>query len=251
MRALLRRAGRASLATRLAAARAEEQLGARIEEGGWPYASLVLVAHDHDGSPLLLISDLADHTRNLAADPRLALLYDGTAGWREPLAGPRTTLLGRAARCDGERRLLARFLARHPGAQGYAGFTDFHLYRVAVEAAHLVAGFGAIHWVPAAQVLLDCSGAAALAEAEPEILAHMNQDHAEAVALIARYLAKAEGEGWRLCGVDPEGIDFEGQGRHARLDFAAPVDGPESCRKALVALTKEARDIAESSQYFQ
>ncbi|MGF1608931.1 MAG: HugZ family protein [Kiloniellales bacterium] len=250
MRALLRRAGRACLATRLAAARAEEQLGEQGKGGDWPYASLVLVAHDHDGSPLLLISDLADHTRNLAADPQLALLYDGTAGWREPLAGPRATLLGRADRCDDD-RLRARFLARHPGAELYAGFADFHLYRVTVSRAHLVAGFGAIHWIAAEEVLLDCSGAAALAEAESEILVHMNQEHAEAVALIARHLVKAEGEGWRLCGVDPEGIDFEREGRHARLDFAAPVDGPESCRKALVGLAKEARDISESSQYFQ
>ena len=259
VRALLRRSGRASLATRLAGERAQEQIGEQLGEQlgeergaeGWPYVSLVLVAHDHDGSPLLLLSDLADHSRNLAADPRLALLYDGTAGWREPLAGPRASLLGRATRCDGDRRLLARFLARHPGAEAYAGFADFHLYKVTIEAAHLVAGFGVIHWIAATEVLLDCGAAAALAEAEPGILAHMSQDHADAVALIARHLAQLEGDGWRLCGIDPEGADFERQGRHARLDFAVPIDGPGPCREALVALTGEARALAEKSQFFQ
>ena len=120
--------------------------GARHQPGGAPYASLVLVAADLDASPLLLLSDLAQHSRNIAFDPRVSLLLDGTEGHADPLAGPRLTLLGRAE-AVADPRLLARFAARHPSSALYAGFADFRLYRVAVERGHLVAGFGRIDWI--------------------------------------------------------------------------------------------------------
>src|SRR3954451_17231030 len=136
-RALLRSRDRATLATSLA---------------GAPYASLVLAATAADGAPLLLISDLAQHTINIAGDDRMALLFDGTGDLDEPLTGPRVTVLGRAER-NTDDALRARYLARHPSAALYAGFADFHLYRVAVERAHLVAGFGRIHWIAAEDLL--------------------------------------------------------------------------------------------------
>jgi putative heme iron utilization protein len=130
-RALLREAGRATLATLL---------------DGAPYASLVLVAEDEDGSPILLLSDLAEHAKNLKRDKRASLLIDGTAGLADALAGPRVTLLGSMERSS-EARLKARFLARHPNAATYAGFGDFACYRMKVARAHLVEGFGRIAWI--------------------------------------------------------------------------------------------------------
>src|SRR5207244_13226666 len=108
-------------------------------------ASLVLLAPDLDASPLLLLSGLAQHSRNIAFDPRVSLLLDATEGHPDPLTGPRLSLLGRALPID-DRRCLARFIAHHPTSAGYAGFRDFHLYRVEVERGHLVAGFGRIDW---------------------------------------------------------------------------------------------------------
>jgi putative heme iron utilization protein len=226
-RQLLRSLDRASLATSLAASL-----------GGGPYASLVLVATAPDGSPLLLVSDLAQHAINIAAEPRVALLFDGTAGLAEPLTGPRVTVLGRAERSADE-RLRARFLARHPGAAFYAGFADFHVYRIAVERAHLVAGFGRIDWITAAELLPP--GLAALADSEEDILRHINEDHAGAVELYARVLVGRQGEGWRLTGIDPEGIDLRREGEVARLDFAVPVGDAQAARAALVRLAQEAR----------
>jgi putative heme iron utilization protein len=205
-------------------------------EAGAPYASLVLVALDHDASPLLLISQLADHTRNLAADGRVSLLFDGTHGLAEPLTGPRVTLQGSAAPTD-DRRLRARFLARHPGAALYADFRDFGLWRVAPGRAHLVAGFGRIHWIDT----LRCDTATALAEAEPGIIAHMNQDHTDAVQLYATKLCGREGGGWTMTGIDPEGIDLRRSGEVARLAFARAVLDADSARAALVRLVKQAR----------
>jgi len=226
-RHLLRSLDRAALATSLAPA-----------SGGGPYVSLVLVATAPDGAPLLLLSDLAQHSVNIAAEPRVALLFDGTAGLSEPLTGARATVLGRAER-SGDERLRARFLARHPGAALYAGFADFHLYRVAVERANLVAGFGRIDWIAAAELLP--AGLAALADSEADIVRHMNEDHETAVALYARVLLGRQGEGWRLTGIDAEGIDLRRDGEVARLDFAAPVGDAQAARAALVRLAQEAR----------
>ena len=112
----------------------------------------MLVACDGSGNPLLLISDLADHTRNIRADARVSLLYDGTAGLDEPLSGPRVTVLGEAEQVD-DGALVEIYLARHPSAEAYAEFNDFHLFRVRPLRAHLVAGFGRIEWVGAGDLV--------------------------------------------------------------------------------------------------
>ncbi len=205
-------------------------------------------ACDHDGSPILLLSDLADHSKNLAAEPKAALLFDGTAGHDDPLTGPRASLLGEirpiedAARAA---RLRARYLARHPSAEAYAGFADFRLYRMTVESAHLVAGFGRIHWLAGPEVRFDTAGYGALAEAVAEIVAHMNADHGaalEAIALRLLGLPKPDRQGaWVMTGIDPEGFDLRAGGRRARVGFAAPLGEPGAARAALVALTRKAR----------
>ena len=133
-RDLLRQAQRASLATLL--------------ENGAPYASLVLVAEDEDFSPILLLSDLAEHAKNLKRDPRASLLIDGTAGLADALSGPRVTFTGKIE-IGAEPRLKTVFLAKHKSAALYAGFKDFAFYRMKVERAHLVEGFGRIDWITA------------------------------------------------------------------------------------------------------
>jgi hypothetical protein len=208
-------------------------------QDGWPYASLVLVAVDQDASPLLLLSDLAEHSKNLKRDSRASLLFDGTAGRDDPLTGPRVTVLGETKPVS-DPRLLARFTARHPSAAAYAGFGDFKLYRLEVARGHLVAGFGRIHAITAAALL--SPGAPALAAAETDILEHMNDDHAEAIGLYASKLAGAgNGDGWQMTGVDPEGIDLRRGGSVLRLDFPAPVGDAEGARTALVQFARQAR----------
>ena len=211
------------------------------ENVSWPYASLVLTAVDHDLSPILLMSDLAVHTRAIAADNRVSLLFDGTAGLDQPLTGPRVTLLGRAAPTN-DPRLRARFLARHPDAAMYADFRDFRLYRVALERAHLVGGFGKIRWLTAAE-LMPAPPVPALVDAEHDIVTHMNDDHADAVSLYAAKLLGLPGDGWRMTGIDGEGIDLRHRGTVARLALPSAVTGPEEARKALIALVAKARQV--------
>jgi heme iron utilization protein len=210
---------------------------------GAPYASLVLITLDLDASPLLLLSDLAQHSRNIAFDPRVSLLLDGTEGQPDPLTGSRLTLLGRALPTD-DPRCLARFMSHHPASAAYAGFRDFHLYRVIVERGHLVAGFGRIEWINGGDFLFQ-PDAGALAAAETEILRHMNADHSDTIAHYACGLLGRTGTGWRMTGIDPEGIDLRRDGGAARLDFAAPILSPvltlEAARAALVQLSGAAR----------
>jgi len=223
-RRLIRGADRAALATSF---------------DGRPYVSLVLVAAAPDAAPLLLLSDLAQHTRNIGADRHVSLLFDGTQGYPDPLAGPRLTAIGEIRR-DDDPALLARFAARHPSSEIYAGFADFHLYRVTVERGHFVAGFGRIDWIEGADLRFD-GPAAALLEAAGEIVAHMNADHADAVALYAERLLGRGGTGWQISAIDPEGIDLRRDGETARLDFPAAVSTPAGARAALVDLAAKAR----------
>lgn len=139
VRRLLVEAQRATLATVMA-------------DGSGPYASLVLVATDAKGVPILLLSGLAEHSKNIAADPRVSLLIDGTLGMAEPLTGARATLMGRIEPAkDTDAR--SRYLTRHPSAEAYAGFGDFGFWRVQVQRAHLVAGFGRIVGLTGAEIL--------------------------------------------------------------------------------------------------
>lgn len=205
---------------------------------GWPHGSLVLTACRHDASPLLLISDLAEHTRNIRNDPRVSLLFDGTEGLDDPLTGPRASVLGRAERTS-DATARARFLARHPSAEIYSEFPDFHLYRVAMEAVHLVAGFGRIDWVPGDAVRVGSSPA--LIEQEADIVAHMNDDHADAIQEYATVLAGVDGTGWRMTGCDSEGFDLRLGGETARIDFENPVKDGSDARSELVRLVNRAR----------
>ncbi|MBM3488541.1 MAG: DUF2470 domain-containing protein [Alphaproteobacteria bacterium] len=236
-RRLIRGLDRASLATTHADADATR--------AGWPYVSLVIVAADHDASVLMLLSDLAQHTRNIRADGRAALLFDATAGLADPLTGSRLTVQGRIAATEAP-AARARFLARHPEADAYAGFADFNLYRFVAERAHLVAGFGRIHWVEAAALRTDTAAAAALIAAEAAIVAHMNADHRDALDLYARQLhtrgsAGGAETGWTMTGIDADGLDLRRDGRSLRIDFDAAVHNPEAARLALAKLAQSAR----------
>ncbi len=209
-------------------------------DGGHPYASLVLVATDPAGAPLLLISSLARHTRNLKADARASLLIDGTGLGADPLSGPRVTLKGKAEPID-DPVCRRRFLARHPTAEGYASFADFGMWRLEIEDAHFIGGFGRIIDIARSELLVPTEQARGLVDAEADIIEHMNSDHLDAVQLYATRLAgEAEGA-WRLVGIDPGGIDLAAWPRSVRLPFAEPVLTPGDARKALIALVAEAR----------
>lgn len=206
---------------------------------GAPFATLTTIATDHDGAPILLLSKLAHHTGNLERDGRCSLLLP-QGGRGDPLAHPRLTLVAKAARSQSP-TARARFLARNPKAQLYADFPDFSFWRAEIEAVHLNGGFArAADFGPEA-LLADLTGAEPLIAAEADILAHMNADHADALALYAEKLAGAGPGAWRASGIDPEGLDLIAGDATARVTFPSPIRSPEEARAALVELVKLAR----------
>ena len=211
---------------------------------GHPFASLTNVATDADGSPLILVSKLATHTANLEIDGRASLLMAET-GKGDALTHPRLTVLGSfkaVARDEAdEPRLRRRFLTRHRKSEFYAGFADFSFWRMAVASAHLNGGFARAADLTAADVLTDIAGAEALVDAEEGAVAHMNEDHAEALRLYATKLLGAPDGAWRCVGIDPDGIDLQCLGAALRLDFPQRVTGPGPLRAVLRQLADRAR----------
>jgi heme iron utilization protein len=206
---------------------------------GDPYCSLVNVATAADGAPLLLISRLAIHTKNVLADPRVSLMIDERKEG-DPLQGARVMLMGTAAATE-DPDVRRRYLDRQPEAEMFAGFADFAFYKVALKAAHLVAGFGRIVDLKPRDILTETDDAADLVAAEPDILAHMNGDHADAVRLYATKLLGAPDGEWRCVGCDPEGLELQ-HGRTAlRLAFPQRVRAPGVLRQVLKQMAEQAR----------
>jgi putative heme iron utilization protein len=229
-RSLLRRSRQGALATLMAGS-------------GDPYCSLVNVASHFDASPILLISRLALHTRNILRDNRVSLMLDERAAG-DPLEGARIMLAGRAEEAAAPEQaeiLRRRYLSAHPSAEAFVEFKDFSFFRIAPSAAHLVAGFGRIIDLKPAQFLTDTSGAEGLLEAEPGAVEHMNADHREAMNLYATRLLGAESADWNCTGCDPDGIDMQAGAATLRLDFPERVTSGGELRKMLVRLANEAR----------
>ena len=228
-RSLLRRSRQGALATLMAG-------------NGDPYCSLVNVASHADGSPILLISRLALHTENVLADNRVSLMLDERATG-DPLEGARIMLAGRAEEATGEpaQILRRRYLNAHPSAEAFVDFKDFSFFRIAASGLHLVAGFGRIIDLKPAQFLTEIGDAQGLLEAEQGAVAHMNEDHREAMNLYATRLLGAESADWSCTGCDPDGMDIQAGPTTLRLDFPERVTSGLELRKILVRLAGEAR----------
>lgn len=228
-RSLLRRSRQGALATLMA-------------DSGDPYCSLVNLASHPDGSPILLISRLAVHTRNIVADTRVSLMLDERAEG-DPLEGARIMLSGLAEEAgnEGLALLRRRYLNAHPSAAGFVDFKDFSFFRIRPSGTHLVAGFGRIVDLKPEQFLTDISDAGALVEAEQDAIDHMNADHRDATRLYATRLLGAEDLDWLCTGCDPGGLDLQAGWKTLRLDFPERVTTPGELRTMLVRLAGEAR----------
>jgi heme iron utilization protein len=206
---------------------------------GDPYCSLVNIATAAEGAPLLLISKLAVHTKNVLADPRVSLMIDERKEG-DPLQGARVMLMGTAAPTD-DPDVRRRYLARQPEAEMFAGFADFAFYKMTLKGVHLVAGFGRIVDLKPEEVLTATDDAAELVAAEPDILAHMNTDHADTCRLYARKLLGAPDGDWRCVGCDPEGLELQLERTALRLPFPERIRAPGVLRQVLKQMADEAR----------
>lgn len=219
-RVLLRAARSAALATTM---------------DGQPFAALTIPATAPDLSVLLLLSTLSEHTRQLMAEPRCALLVAGTAESANPQTAPRVCITGLAAQ-DADPALKQRFLAVHPYAALYADFADFALWRIRPMGGQFVGGFARAARLRQADLTPDPDAVAAVAQAASDIMAHCNDDHADTLAL----LAGSAGD-WRMVGVDVDGCDLAFGETVRRVAWSQPVADAGGVRREMVALAKAAR----------
>jgi len=214
---------------------------------GFPFASLVTVAVDDRGRPLLLLSELAEHTANLHARPEASVLLTEPLGTHDQaLALGRVTILGPCAKVGAEERTAVReaFLAAQPAASFYVDFKDFAFYRLEPSALRYVGGFGRMSWVSADDYRT--AEADPLAKDAAGILRHMNDDHADAVLAYARVLAGVgDAAKATMTGVDRYGFELAAETpsgpRARRLAFDEPVLTGDDVRRAMVAMAKRAR----------
>ncbi len=187
---------------------------------GFPLATLTSIASDYDGAPILLMSQLSTHTRNLQADGRCSLLL-AQGGKGDPLAHPRLSLVGTAHQMTEpakRQQLRARFLNRNPKAALYADFGDFSFWRVEVALAHLNGGFGKAAEFAGGELV--CPVPEGLAEAEAGLLETLNQQGRKPVQAMA-VAAGAAALPWRATGLDAGGMDLAAGENLWRLDFAS------------------------------
>jgi putative heme iron utilization protein len=198
----------------------EASLATLERSSGAPFVTLVGVASDYDGALLLLLSTLSSHTKNLAQDPRAALLLTSPRLRGDPLNRPRLTLIGALAP-HREPAAKARYLARNPKAKLYAGFTDFAVFRMKMSAVHFNGGFGRAAPLAPADVSTDVAGADALINEEAALLNEVNARGPSFLAQLAGKTAR-----WRAIGLDPEGLDLAAGASVARVSLPTPAITP-------------------------
>lgn len=217
---------------------------ATLGQDGHPSASLVSLATDIDGTPLILVSALSSHTGNLEGDPRCSLLL-APGGKGDPLAHARITLKLRARKVarDGESgaRIRRRFLARQPKAALYADFGDFSFFALDLESASLNGGFGRAYELTPADLLSEAAAVEAVTAMEEGGVAHMNEDHADAIQDYATALLGAEPGAWQMTGLDPDGADLMLGDKVLRLAFPRTATSSSEVQKVLVELAIAAR----------
>jgi putative heme iron utilization protein len=206
---------------------------------GDPYCSLVNVATEASGAPLMLLSTLAIHTKNLLADDRISLMLDERKAG-DPLEGARVMLMGKAARTDSA-DVRTAYLLRQTEAEQFINFADFLFFKMDILRVHLVAGFGRIVDLAPQDILTDISDAQALIDVQAEAIAHMNANHAEACRLYATKLLGAADGDWRCVGIDPEGLELQNGRAALRLFFPQRVTVPGPLRAVLKQLAEQAR----------
>ena len=221
---------------------------AAVPGGGHPFGSVVTYAVDDAGAPLVLMSTMAEHARNLAADPRASLMVTASGDGAGRLAAARATLLGTMEPVPDEEQDSATeaYLRVHPDAF-WARFPDFFVARLDTTAIRYVRGFGEMGWADA-----DDYAAAEpdpVAPAEADIVAHMNEDHRDAMAAIVAHELDVPDEvtGVEMLSCDRYGFELrlettaEAGVAFARIGFDRVLDAADEARGAMVALTRRAR----------
>ena len=227
-----------------------------VKEHGWPFGSIAPYALLESGEPVILISEIAEHTRNIRHDARVSLLIQDSSALAKPQAGARATLLGYAVPVPSPYLQRARHLYsnRFPDSADYFSAHDFSLYAVRTTQVRYIGGFGDIHWMTGDAV----TDHAAESDTDPlaphvqGICNHMNADHADSLALMVERLAGITAQSAAMIHADSQGFDViarqDGAHKYVRLAFEAPVSSSEETRRAMINLVQRARSAGQRAE---
>jgi heme iron utilization protein len=206
---------------------------------GYPFGSVVPYVLDHDACPVLLISRLAEHTKNLAGDARVSLLiHEPEEDAANVQAQARVTLLGQAERIENPETIEPRYERYFPATRGYRTQLDFEFWRINPVTLRAIAGFAKVHWVSREAYAPPPN---TLADDEASILEHMNTDHAHTLRDYCRLQNRSNVTNAEMIGIDCDGFDVNADGKSLRFHFDEPVTSATAVREALIALAQKAR----------
>ena len=204
---------------------------------GFPFGSITPYLVDHDGSLIILISTLAEHTKNILHDPRVSLITHDQRDAQIQTQG-RVTVVGNARLISEREAIGTRYLRYFPEAEKYLQMHDFSFYRIQPIAIRYIGGFGNIHWVNKEKYALAPYD---LIAQENGVIAHMNADHTDTMRGYCKLFHQREVLDVAMLGIDCDGFDMRADGEILRVDFDEAVLDAQQARSALVGLAKTAQ----------
>lgn len=200
---------------------------------GYPFGSVTPFVLDHQAQPVILVSRLAEHTKNMAADPRVSLLVHEPAP--DIQSGSRLTLVGDAAvvaDCAGIKRRYLQFI---PDAERLLALGDFSFYVITPRRLRFIGGFGDILWLSSEDY---APPAHWMADEEETAVAHLNQHHAHDLRACIGSVHQRPAAMVEMMGIDCDGCDIRADGDILRIDFDSPATTAAAARAALAAMAK-------------
>ncbi len=215
---------------------------------GYPFGSVAPFVLDHSCQPVILISDIAEHTKNIIANPKVSLVV--FAGDEDLQANARLTLIGNAVKINKDDvNLRARYLRYLPQAASYFDMHDFSFYRIEIMHLRYIAGFGKMGWLTRQDIFgNDTIDYQFLADQEKSMIEHMNTDHADSLIAYCQHFHGLNTNNAKILGIDSEGFDVSteevsstAQPRILRFNFEQPIQDAQSARAAFVNMSKAAK----------
>src|SRR5262244_1425542 len=205
-----------------------------VDVEGYPFGSIAPYILNYDGEPTILISEIAQHTRNIKRNNKVSLtVFDPRMD--DSQASSRLTWIGNAESVDpSDTKIRHRYLRYFPSAESYFETHDFSFYCIRLRRARFIGGFGEIYWIEPDSMLLKNP----FRETESGIVEHMNRDHKEALFHYCDLLNVATVNAVTLTGIDSEGLDMLADNRKLRVDFDTSISTVEAARATLVKLAR-------------
>jgi len=220
----------------------------------FPYSTFTLVAYDYDSSPILLLSDLSEHTTNIKNNKLISLMVceeekvyqffpkfkKQFGNYEDPMSRPRITLIGEA-KITKDSSHKKRFLSRHPAANLYSNFNDMNFYILKIKSAHLIGGFAHVRWFSKSDLI--CKNFTNFREMECDVMEHMNSHHKESIDLYSTKILKKNTKDWKIVGIDPDGFDLRKGKNLTRLFFENQLTDAKKLRGVFINLHKLASQV--------